>query len=143
MLGRGDEIYRCEVPELHTVLVNPGVSVATRDVFDGLKSRTGVNAVPRLDGFANSNDLIEFLSETKNDLEAPALSLAPQIGEVLSALRACGSIRLARMSGSGATCFGLFDEAAHAQAAAARLDSDYPNWWVKPTLLAKADVEPF
>jgi len=141
MMGRGDEIFRCELPELHAVLVNPCISVSTRDVFAGLEMRTGIDAVERPDGFASAADLIEFLKSTKNDLETSAFALAPQILMALSALRARDGIRLARMSGSGATCFGLFDDAQRAQSAAEGLTSDHPNWWVKAAILAKASED--
>ena len=139
--GRGDEIYRCEVPELHAVLINPGTSLSTRDVFERLKARTGTGVIERPDGFGSGADLIEFLGVTRNDLEAPALSLAPEIGAVLSVLRACDRIRLARMSGSGATCFGLFDDAASAEGAAAKIASENPNWWIASTILSKTDED--
>ncbi len=141
MLGRGDEITRCEVPELHAVLVNPGVAIATRDVFADLQTRTGTETIERPDGFENATALIEFLQTTTNDLEAPALSLVPQIGEVLKALRAQPGIQLARMSGSGATCFGLFENAQAAQFAAEQIAGDHPDWWVNATVLAKMDSE--
>ncbi|HWD49051.1 MAG TPA: 4-(cytidine 5'-diphospho)-2-C-methyl-D-erythritol kinase [Rhizomicrobium sp.] len=141
MLGRGDEIYRCEVPELHAVLINPGVSVSTRNVFAHLRKRTGLDSIERPDGFETAADLIEFLQTTNNDLEAPAVAIAPAIAEVLSALRGSDGIRFARMSGSGATCFGLFEDAAHAQSAAGAIQSNHPNWWTVAAVLAKSDPD--
>ncbi|MFM7028112.1 MAG: 4-(cytidine 5'-diphospho)-2-C-methyl-D-erythritol kinase [Chakrabartia sp.] len=71
----------------------------------------------------------------RNDLEAPALRLVPEIGAVLAALRAQPETRLARMSGSGATCFAVFDSLAKRDAAAARLAKDAPGWWQLATQL--------
>jgi 4-diphosphocytidyl-2-C-methyl-D-erythritol kinase len=72
--------------------------------------------------------LVATLRQAGNDLEAPALKLAPEIGTVLERLRAESDCRLARMSGSGATCFGLFSTEAEAALAATRLAR--PGWWV-------------
>jgi 4-diphosphocytidyl-2-C-methyl-D-erythritol kinase len=141
MLGRGDEITRCEVPELHAVLVNQGVAISTRDVFANLQTRTGTDSIERPDGFESAEALVEFLQSVTNDLEAPARALTPVIGDVLNALRAAPGIRLARMTGSGATCFGLFANAQAAQSAAAQIAGDHADWWVKATVLAKAVSE--
>ena len=82
--------------------------------------------------FRDARDCALWLSEQRNDLETPALSVAPEIGEVLKALSASPEALLARMSGSGATCFGLFATATQAQSAAATLASTHPRWWVQP-----------
>jgi 4-diphosphocytidyl-2-C-methyl-D-erythritol kinase len=139
MYGIGDGIERTDLPELHAVLVNPGVSVATRDVFSKLTSRSGVDKLHWPESFASADDVIAFLKTVGNDLEAPALTLAPVIGNVLEALRGTDNVRLARMSGSGATCFGLFADQISAAAAAAKITRNHPQWWVKPAILAKAD----
>jgi 4-diphosphocytidyl-2-C-methyl-D-erythritol kinase len=75
------------------------------------------------------------LATLRNDLEPPAIRLAPIIGEALAALREQEGCRLARMSGSGATCFGLFDDCKASAAAARRISRAHPGWWVKPTVL--------
>ena len=139
MYGIGDGIERTDLPELHAVLVNPGVPVATRDVFSKLIARSGVDKLHWPEGFETADDVIAFLKTVGNDLEAPALAIAPAIGDALKALRGAGGVRLARMSGSGATCFGLFADQADAQTAAALIAHDHPQWWVTPTILAKAD----
>jgi 4-diphosphocytidyl-2-C-methyl-D-erythritol kinase len=139
MYGIGDGIERIDLPELHAVLVNPGVSVATRAVFAKLDTRSGVDKLHWPEVFADAGAVIAFLKTVGNDLEVPALSLAPVIGEVLSVLRASAGIQLARMSGSGATCFGLFADKAAAKAAADRIRGEYPEWWVTPTTLSKTD----
>ncbi|HSM96248.1 MAG TPA: 4-(cytidine 5'-diphospho)-2-C-methyl-D-erythritol kinase [Rhizomicrobium sp.] len=139
MYGVGDGIERVDLPELHAVLVNPGVSVPTRDVFAKLDTRSGVDKLVWPENFGSAELVFEFLATVGNDLEAPALKIAPVIGEVLSALRAAKNVRLARMSGSGATCFGLFADAASAQAAATQIGREHPRWWVQPTVLSKAE----
>jgi 4-diphosphocytidyl-2-C-methyl-D-erythritol kinase len=139
MYGIGDGIERTDLPELHAVLVNSGVSVATRDVFAKLTARSGVDKLHWPESFASAGDVIAFLKTVGNDLEAPALALAPVIGDVLKVLRGMNGVHLARMSGSGATCFGLFVDQEAAQAATAQITRDYPQWWVTPAILAKAD----
>jgi 4-diphosphocytidyl-2-C-methyl-D-erythritol kinase len=139
MYGIGDGIERVDLPELHAVLVNPGVSVATRDVFAKLGARSGVDKLQWPESFASADAVAAFLKTVGNDLETPALALAPVIGDVLAALRATNGVQLARMSGSGATCFGLFPDAAAAQSAADEIARGHSNWWVKPAILSKAD----
>ncbi|HXC56436.1 MAG TPA: 4-(cytidine 5'-diphospho)-2-C-methyl-D-erythritol kinase [Rhizomicrobium sp.] len=134
MEGRGERLTRVRrAPRGDLVLVNPGVAVPTAAVFAGLKSRRGTGALdyPILEGDAWS--LAEFLRETNNDLEAPALAIAPAIGEALAALRAQAGVYLARMSGSGATCFALFESAEAAAAAAQAIQAARPAWWVAAT----------
>ena len=79
--------------------------------------------------------LLAWLATTRNDLQPPALSVAPVVADVLAALQATPGCRLARMSGSGATCFGLYDDCAAAAAAARLVRAGAPHWWVRSTLL--------
>lgn len=117
------------LPSLAAVLVNPGVPVSTHTVFKALSG--DYSAPPRPpDAFADAEALLTVLAQQRNDLEAPAIRLAPEIGAVLAALEACDGVRLTRMSGSGATCFGLFDTQAAAQEAAQRIRGEKPDWWV-------------
>ena len=141
MYGIGDGIERTDLPELHAVLVNPGVAVSTRDVFAALRDKSGTDIIDWPQDFSDANAVIDFLKIVRNDLEAPALALAPAIGDVLATLRAAPDMKLARMSGSGATCFGLFADQAAAQSAAQTVSQAHPGWWVKATVLAKADEE--
>lgn len=130
--GAGEEIEPvCGLPPLAMVLANPGVAVATPAVFAALQDRANPPLPPRpaRQSFAA---LVEWLAAARNDLEAPALSLAPPIADALAALRANGAA-LARMSGSGATCFGLFSSAAAAARAAAAIAAHRPSWYVKAT----------
>src|SRR5262249_40379053 len=139
MRGIGDVLSEpTEWPRLAAVLVNPRVAVPTRDVFTRLNAprivRTAASAPPdRLP--AARADLIEYLRARANDLEAPALALQPVIAEVLADLRKLAGCRLARMSGSGATCFALFDHAKAATAGAGVLRKRHGGWWVRATTL--------
>ena len=114
------------LPPCGLVLVNPGVAVATADVF---RARRGDWSPPAElpPGWANAALMARDLRALRNDLEPSAIALQPVIGEVISALAAVPGCHLARMSGSGATCFGLFDDPVEAEAAAVRLRR--PNWW--------------
>jgi 4-diphosphocytidyl-2-C-methyl-D-erythritol kinase len=114
------------LPEFGVVLVNPGVPVATAAVFQARTQRFSQPAhLP--DGWPDAAAMAAALGELSNDLEAPAIVLAPRIAEALAELRAVPGALLARMSGSGATCFGLFATAAQATRAAAALNR--PGWW--------------
>lgn len=115
------------LPPAYLVLVNPGVAVATPAVFRTLDSKTNppLPAIPR---FANLPDFAAWLTAQRNDLERPAIAQAPVIADAKAALAAQQGCLLARMSGSGATCFGLFATAAQADAAAQAVR--HPGWWV-------------
>jgi 4-diphosphocytidyl-2-C-methyl-D-erythritol kinase len=141
MYGIGDGIERTDLPELHAVLVNPGVAVSTRDVFAALREKSGTDIIDWPQDFRDAEAVIDFLKIVRNDLEAPSLAIAPQIADVLSALRAAPGVKLARMSGSGATCFGLFADPAAAQSAATTIGNAHPAWWVTATILSKKDEE--
>lgn len=126
-----------DLPPLPAVLVNPGVAVATRDVFTALGAGP-VASVPALTPDelpGEGGALIDALARGRNDLEAPAIRVQPVIAEVLDHLRRTAGCRLARMSGSGATCFGLYENAAHAATAAQTLSNVHPHWWVRATVL--------
>jgi 4-diphosphocytidyl-2-C-methyl-D-erythritol kinase len=116
------------LPEAFLALVNPGVAVPTKDVF---AARTGPYSAPApLDRApADIGDLARELAGRHNDLAAPARSIAPAIGAALATLEAAPGCLLARMSGSGATCFGLFATADAASAAATSIARLRPDWW--------------
>ena len=139
MRGIGDVLSApLAIPPLAAVLVNPGVAVPTKDVFAilGLKPGMGVRRAARARPLPRGwDDLIEALAGERNDLEPPAITLQPVIATVLASLRKQPGCGLARMSGSGATCFGLFASARAAAAAARDLSERRPRWWVKATLL--------
>lgn len=128
MEGRGEVLTELPaLPDLAIVLVNPGVGVPTGKVFGALKERRGVD-LPLPPEFASANDLVAYLKDTANDLEAPARVIAPVIGEVLDFIAGQGAL-LSRMSGSGATCFGLFENGTDAAKAADAIHAAHPGWW--------------
>lgn len=135
MRGVGDVLDpRPDLPDLALVLVNPGISLTTPAVFAAL-TRADSPGLPDLAPHPDTEGLINWMKDTRNDLQAPALRLAPIIGEALAVLDGEGAL-LSRMSGSGATCFGVFDDPATAQMAAARIRAARLGWWVHATGLA-------
>jgi 4-diphosphocytidyl-2-C-methyl-D-erythritol kinase len=135
MTGRGEMVRELSgFPVCGVLLANPGVELATARVYDALHAKpcrgddNRAEAPPQLEGsFAK---LIDYARTRENDLEAPARKLAPIIGEVLALLSDFGP-SLARLSGSGATCFALFDSTQEAASAALALSRRQSNWWVK------------
>ena len=126
------------LPALPAVLVNPRVALTTKAVFARWTAPAVAAATLDADAvakFEEHDGLLRLLTTQANDLEAPAITLAPVIADVLAALRALTSCSLARMSGSGATCFALFASAAAAQEAAKGLHGKYPQWWVQACVL--------
>jgi 4-diphosphocytidyl-2-C-methyl-D-erythritol kinase len=138
MRGVGDILSApLAIPRLPAVLVNPGVALATKDVFAVLGLSPGQRArASRPARIPRARDaLLDFIASGSNDLEPPAIELRPVIARALTALRAAPGCRLARMSGSGATCFGLFDSSRGAASAARALAASNPRWWVRATVL--------
>jgi 4-diphosphocytidyl-2-C-methyl-D-erythritol kinase len=136
MRGRGERLERlASVPALPAVLVNPGVPVPTGPVFAALKARTGLGLAPKAADLSGTDTLLAYLRTTRNDLEAPAGALTPAVGEVLGEITRMPGARLARMSGSGATCFGLFASNDDAKMAAIALGHSHSGWWVTATTL--------
>ena len=139
MTGVGESLQPLSLPILPCVMVNPRIPVATKDVFNALGLRNGqllVGATDVLRGTAwpeagaSVEDWVEVLAASSNDLEAPATRIQPIIGEVISALSATNGAWLARMSGSGATCFAIYENTADAGRAADELRRHHPEWWV-------------
>ena len=139
MTGVGERLQPLKLPKMPCVMVNPGVPVATKDVFAALGLRKGELRVsagdvllqkPWPDAEASLEDWVEALAASSNDLEAPALRVQPVIGEVISALNATNGAWLSRMSGSGATCFAIYENTADAGRAAEKLRREHPAWWV-------------
>lgn len=128
--GIGEQIDPAPpLPAMGVVLVNPRRPLATGRVFAGLGKR--YSAAARFEGApADGEALAALLAGRANDLAAPAVALEPAVGQVLGALAATAGCRLARLSGSGATCFGLFADRAAAASAAADLQRRHPAWWV-------------
>lgn len=136
--GIGEKIEPLKrFPALFVVLVNPGVPLATAHVFQAL-SRANNQTMPVISADGDADAVIDWLSATRNDLEEPAMSLAPEIADALQALRDNGAI-LARMSGSGATCFGIFRSKGEAERAAAAISDAAPAWFVSATRIAPVE----
>lgn len=133
--GRGEVLSAAPLmPTLDAVLANPGRPLSTAAVYrafdtSGVRARGDPPALPNL--FASVQAVVEFLRRCRNDLQTPAIALEPRVGEVIAALGARPETLLARMTGSGATCFGLCAGEAEAARLAERLLSGHPSWWVR------------
>jgi 4-diphosphocytidyl-2-C-methyl-D-erythritol kinase len=139
MAGIGDRIGpELGMPPLPAVLVNPRVAMATPQVFAGLGLARGAEAgcgpTPDFSGRAGA-DFVAALRHGRNDLQASAEAIGPAISDALAALAAGADVRLARMSGSGATCFALYEDRRAAARAARGLKRAHPAWWVRATYL--------
>ena len=134
MQGIGEQITPVTLPQVSIILANPGVAVPTPQVFAALQSRTnpGLDPLPTL---PDVTALADYLHTQRNDLQSAACTIAPAIATTLAALQAQPACLIARMSGSGATCFGLFTSPAAAKATAARLQASHPEWWITATTL--------
>jgi len=146
MTGVGETLMWLSPPKMPCVLVNPCVPVATKDVFKALGLRHGELLVGATDVVMQGSswpeeggsleEWVEALASGSNDLEAPATKLQPVIGVVISALNATNGAWLARMSGSGATCFALYENTADAKRAADQILREHPEWWVHAGVLS-------
>jgi len=136
MRGIGDELGpSLAIPPIIALLVNPGVAVETKKVFARLNiapgAAAGFGAHPKIDPRADADVMIAALCKGRNDMEQAACLLAPVIGDVLAILAAAPGCRLARMSGSGATCFALFTGCRPAARARKSILRAHPDWWTK------------
>jgi 4-diphosphocytidyl-2-C-methyl-D-erythritol kinase len=137
MQGIGDLVEPVgNLPALFAVLANPRVAVPTPAVFNALSTKTNPPMAKKLPNWPGAKALIDWLAAQRNDLEAPAIAAQPVIADVLTALTALPGARLARMSGSGATCFALFDTREVADAAAQALAAANTDWWVTSATLS-------
>lgn len=136
MRGIGEELGApLNLPRLFAVLINPRVPVETPAVFKALGLQPGQSMAGAPHPSVERNGLINTLKMARNDLEPPALQVQPLIGEALGLLRQTAGCRLARMSGSGATVFGIYDDCEIAAEAAKVIRRTRPGWWVKATSL--------
>ncbi len=134
MDGIGERLTRMgPAPMLDLLLVNPRVEVSTPAVFKELKNKNNAPMDGDMPDPFDTAAWVEWLSHQRNDLSAPARALAPEISEVLDALNRQPGCQLARMSGSGATCFAIFADAETRDAAAMALRRAHPHWWVAET----------
>lgn len=129
--GIGEELSPApQLPEVPAVLVNPGIALPTPLVFRARKAPFSQPArftrAP-----ADAEELATWLSDRNNDLTAPAIAVEPAVAVVLGSIAATGNCLLARLSGSGATCFGLYATMSDAEAAAWQIQFNHPDWWVR------------
>lgn len=130
MQGIGDVLRATPpIPALDVLLVNPGVAVATPAVFSGLRDKENPALSSNWPPFEDAKGFCNWLACQRNDLQPPAIALAPAIGTALGLLQDTGCL-FAGMSGSGATCFALYPPDGHsARAAKARVNARQPHWW--------------
>jgi len=143
MRGIGEKLEPVSpFPTLPIVLVNPGVHVSTPDVFKALNydptNAPGPAAPPP--ELISGEVLLDWLPQTRNDLMAPAINLSPSIVDALDVLNAANNCHFARMSGSGATCFGLYPDMQSAKDAAQTIQNANPGWWVQATTILPAVI---
>lgn len=136
MGGVGEDIQPAGlIPKTHILLVNPRVETPTPAVFKA--RRGGFSTAARWQNAPiNAVDLADYLKARRNDLTDPAIVVAPVVADVLKAISATNRCLLARLSGSGATCFGLYEDEAAAHTAYADIQSRYPHWWLAAAKIA-------
>jgi 4-diphosphocytidyl-2-C-methyl-D-erythritol kinase len=140
MAGIGENLGPIlDLPPLFALIVNPGQALATKHVFARMNiavgAVTGFGAHPQIAHGIDAAALATALKKARNDMEDAAIVLAPIIGDVLAILSAAPGCRLARMSGSGATCFALFPDCRAVAKAKRTIVAAHPDWWVKPAVL--------
>ncbi|KRS13925.1 4-diphosphocytidyl-2C-methyl-D-erythritol kinase [Roseovarius atlanticus] len=136
MQGIGEKIVAAhDLPCLHAVLINPGVPMRTFDVFAALVQKNNTPMPGEVPANLGAIEFIDWLRGMRNDLEYPAIAMAPAISQVLGALSVTAGCRLARMTGSGSSCFGLYTGEETARAAEGRLKEENPGWWITATRL--------
>ena len=145
MTGVGESLAPLTLPKIPCVLVNPRVAVATKDVFAALGLRSGqlrvgfadvLQAMVWPEAGASLEEWVEAFAASSNDLEEPAMRIQPVIGQVIAALNGTNGAWLARMSGSGATCFAIYENTAEAGRAAEKIRLAHPQWWVHAGVLS-------
>ncbi|WP_170762194.1 4-(cytidine 5'-diphospho)-2-C-methyl-D-erythritol kinase [Ruegeria lacuscaerulensis] len=135
MRGIGERLDPVILPQLPALLVNPGVEVPTGAVFSALESRDNPPMPKQIPAFRTSKDCAAWLQEQRNDLELPTKELAPDVARVLNELADTKKALLARMSGSGSTCFALYPTMNDAHFAAYEIGAAHPQWWCRATQL--------
>jgi 4-diphosphocytidyl-2-C-methyl-D-erythritol kinase len=137
MTGIGEDVtLEPSLGQVAAVLVNPKISVSTAEIYRAFDARTDIRDTPRPQ--KSQGSLLARAQDGRNDLQPCAIEIAPVIGDVIAAIATEAGCDLARMSGSGATCFGLFADKAAATKAAKNLTAKHPNWWVVETALGDA-----
>ncbi|MEO1291418.1 MAG: 4-(cytidine 5'-diphospho)-2-C-methyl-D-erythritol kinase [Pseudomonadota bacterium] len=142
MRGIGEDIAPvASLPPFALLLINPGVAVATAEVFKTLATKHNPPAEPLPDTSHDLAAFVDWLARQRNDLEPPARALRPVIEMVTGALRVLDGCQLARMSGSGATCFGMFETVEQARHGAEQVRAAQPAWWVAAAPVAGTTTE--
>lgn len=136
MRGIGEQVTAArDLPCLHAVLINPGVPMRTPDVFAAVGQKNNTPMPSEIPENLSAIDFIDWLRGMRNDLEYAAISQTPVISQVLGALNVTAGCRMARMTGSGSSCFGLYTDEETARAAEGRLKEENPGWWITATRL--------
>ncbi len=135
MRGIGEQLTPLKLPPLPALLVNPGVEVPTGAVFSALDSRSNPAMPEGIPVFETPNECAAWLQDQRNDLEPPTTGLAPEVARVLDELASTKQALLARMSGSGSTCFALYPTMKDAHLAAYEIGAAHPDWWCRATQL--------
>ncbi|GGH35246.1 4-diphosphocytidyl-2-C-methyl-D-erythritol kinase [Cribrihabitans marinus] len=135
MQGIGERIAPVGLPALPALLVNPGAHVPTGSVFSALARRDNPGMPAQIPDFEAPPDCADWLKDQRNDLEVPAIGIAPVIDRALADLRRTSEVLIARMSGSGSTCFALYPTMKAAHAAAYEIGAEHPDWWCYATEL--------
>lgn len=134
MRGIGDDLERLgPAPMLDILLVNPNIGVSTAKIFNGLDRKDNPPMSGAMPDPFDTDDWVRWIAGQRNDLQPPAVSVEPVINDVLAALAAQRGCMLSRMSGSGATCFALFEDGDARDDAATALRQAHPEWWVAQT----------
>lgn len=144
MRGTGERLYDTDAPGLPVVLVNPGMTLETRRVFERFDQK-GPNRTFRETDPPDAEDLPAFAAAIqgyRNDLEPAAISMCPEIGKVIQMLRAEKGCLVARMSGSGPTCFGIFQSEDAAERAEQAISARKRKYWVRATTLRGSEQAP-
>lgn len=137
MTGIGENVTPLlNMGQLFAVLINPGVAVSTAEIFKRFDQSSAIRETPRPQ--LASGDLLERALSGRNDLQPIAIEVQPIIADAIGALERQKGCQLARMSGSGATCFGIFETQGQAEIAARTMASNHPDWWVLATLFGEA-----
>jgi 4-diphosphocytidyl-2-C-methyl-D-erythritol kinase len=132
MRGIGDILSPVEIwpQNVHILLVNPRVAVSTPAIFKSLTHKGNPPMPAELPQFNTLDRLVDFIAAQRNDLQGPAIAQQPIIADVLDAVSVTPGCLFARMSGSGATCFGIYEGAKEAVKASEEISAEHPNWWV-------------
>ena len=137
MSGIGETLSELpKSPALPIVLVNPNVGVSTPAIFKSLTNKNNPPLTGPTDAIDQAAPFAGWINNCRNDLQPPAIVHCEEVSGCINALTNCNGSLVARMSGSGATCFGLFETEEDAESAAAKLLSEHPDWWIIATELA-------